>query len=159
MLFQLFEQRPELIGPSVPHEKCTDFALTWDPGKGALDFSGREAILFRLDSTLRKLNSRCLGMLECFYYPGETASILSVPEDKYEPPLNSTDNPEENLKEAIYLPLIQDIANIRQHKLFPVDFVVEFLHRSLGEIMINDGLQLLSSSSTDGFDSRNFSAT
>ncbi|KIV77691.1 hypothetical protein PV11_09474 [Exophiala sideris] len=134
----------------------TDFALDWQPERDTLDFSDREAILFRLDSTLRKLNSRCLGMLECFYYPGEVARSFSVSTEDYKPPLNPSTMYEECLNEGVFLPIIQEVAHTRQHKLFPFDFGVDFLHRSLRDFMISDGLQRLRQGSNDDFDPRTY---
>ncbi|KAK4947888.1 hypothetical protein LTR10_013396 [Elasticomyces elasticus] len=134
----------------------TDFALEWQPERGGLDFTYREGILFRLDSTLRKLNSRCLGILECFYYPGEAARQVSVGEDLFEPPLTSSVMHAESLDETVFLPIIHEVASMRQHKLFPFDFGVDFLHRSLRDYMMSDGLQRLRQGSSDDFDPRNY---
>ncbi len=116
----------------------TDSALAWQPAAGATDDLGLEAILIRLDSTLRKLKSRCLGS-----------------EDVYEPPLQAPTEAE-SLDEAVFLPIIHDVANVKQHKLFSFDFSVDFLHRSLRDFMVSDGLRLLRPDSSFEFDSWNF---
>lgn len=54
-----------LVDISFVGERHEDFATAPSYNFGCLDFLEREALLARTLSTFRKLNSRCMGMLEC----------------------------------------------------------------------------------------------
>ena len=163
MMFQIALHEEEYFKPgnslrlldmSFTSETDTDFSLSWASGQGTFHLRDRESILFHLDSTIRKLNSRSLGLLECFYYPGETARFLSEPADDYEPTQNLKMQSDDLLSGAAFHPLIQGVAASPQHRLFAFDFGIDFLHRSLRDFLSGEGLRLLEQYTDGPFDSR-----
>lgn len=76
-----------------------------------LDFTNLQKIYFHLDSTLRRINSRCLCLLECQYLEGSGASAYG--DTSEEGPRKSTN------------PIVQ---------IF--DWQVNFLHRSFRDILL-----------------------
>src|SRR2546430_1411524 len=72
-----------LLDLSFIDEERPNFALTDQYNFRDLDLADREGLKFRLDSTVRRLNSRCMGLLECLYEPNDDLELydLEPPEE------------------------------------------------------------------------------
>lgn len=132
-------------------DRCDEnFAVSWQPGSGLLDFADKNGLLFQLDSALRKLNSRCLGLLECHYLAYETSGLLNV----YHGENVFLDHASMN-DEGLH-PTIRRAAESGGDELFAFDFHVDFLHRSLRDFISDRGPQLFRDFAQDEFGVRNF---
>jgi hypothetical protein len=115
-----------LIDLSFSEEEAPDFALTGHYSFEDVDFADLEALQFRLDSTVRRLNSRCMGLLECQYQ--NTYLKDSMVED-------SEDDDEDSAGQG-FQPRIQPKIFAGPDLLPIFNVTVDFLHRSCRDFFL-----------------------
>jgi len=147
-----------LIDLSFIDEGRPDFALTGRYSYKDLDLTNWEALQFRLDSALRRLNSRCMGLLECQYQPEWLVGDVPYPAAS-----QLTEEVEQDAQ----------VANIRSGQIFepsiypqifrgPIPLsaftiTIRFLHRSCRDFLLTSEVQSLLHKYTHGpYDSRMF---
>lgn len=107
----------------------TDYALSKHREEYIDLFNDADALMYALDSTLRRLSSRCKGLLQCnFHVPG--ASYRAVT--------------------ALPATLVQPL---HENKHMAFNFQIDFMHRSLRDFFLESGLQELLG---ETFDARNY---
>lgn len=118
-------------------------------------------IAFRLDSTLRLLNSCCMGILECHNHSNLEKSQLIDDEDRGKPLAitmseNAQDNDWTTAKQTAASP--GDPSNIMQCDLFRANtLTVDFFHRTCRDFLLTPIAQDLLHNSTHGsYDARFF---
>ena len=137
-----------LLDFSFIEEGKPDFALEPSYSFSGLDFVNTGAMAFRLESTMRKLNSRCMGLLECH---GDV--------DQY---FNLNDSQKRNDRESSTTTdrryMIDAVESLDDFEVFPIaNMIVDFLHRSLRDFLITPKVQALLHSYTQGpYDARMF---
>ena len=135
-----------LLDVSLVEEGISDFALLDEHGSRSLSFADPKALQYRLDTAFRKLQSRCKGLLECFYRPGSTRYenlhvADSDEEDGADECLSHQDSgTETELSEAVPSALTTTTSH-HQDKLYMFDFEVGFLHRSLRDFLLTPASQ------------------
>jgi len=119
-----------LLDFSFIEEGKPDFALQPFYQFSGLDFADTGAMAFRLESTMRKLNSRCMGLLECH---GEADQIFQPRklEEESDDEASTTTDFEYLRSNKINVPL--DAAELLDDSdLFTMTHLtIDFLHRSL----------------------------
>lgn len=108
----------------------TDFALSEEHKEEYLRlFQDTDALIFALDSTLRRLSSRCKGLLQCnLHTPGASHRAIT----------------------ALTTPIIH---MVRGNKHMVLHFQIDFMHRSLRDYLQESGAQELLGGT---FDARNY---
>ena len=148
-----------LLDFSFIEEGKPDFALDPFYGFSGLDIANTGALAFRLESTMRKLNSRCLGLLECHNEPDKGLELRRM--------FTEDSDDEESDGEASTM---IDFAHRKNTKIsVPLDaselsdvlatasMSVDFLHRSLRDFLLTPKIQTLLHSYTQGpYDARMF---
>lgn len=114
-----------LIDLSFLDEGRPDFALSGQYNFRGLNLVDPEILQFRLDSAMRRLNSRCMGLLECRY--------------------GSTDESGQSFEPSLYPHIVRDPTLLRPFKL-----TVGFLHRSCRDFLLNPDIQSLLHQYTQG---------
>jgi hypothetical protein len=148
-----------LIDLSFIDEGCPDFALTRRYNHKDLNLTDCEKLQFRLDSTMRLLNSRCMGLLECQYHPDqqidEDGYDLVIPQPAEEVQENAQDTEireGQNFEPSIYPQIFRAPNSLRAFSL-----TVDFLHRSCRDFLLTPEIQCLLHQYTHGsYDSRMF---
>jgi len=141
-----------LIDLSFIDEGRPDFALTGQYRHKNLNLTDPEALQFRLDSAIRRLNSRCMGLLECRYQPnylfGENHSLeASRPMEEL-----SGIRSGQSFEPSIYPQIFRGPIPFSAYRL-----TVEFLHRSCHDFLLTSEAQSLLHQYTHGpYDSRMF---
>lgn len=134
---------------SFIEEGNSDFALNPSYNFSQLDFTDRGAMAFRLESTIRKLNSRCMGLLNCSDQQYQIFHGLR--------PFSDENFETINMKEFEYPP--SDRTNTRvdakvsldDSKLFATaQLTVDFLHRSLRDFLLTSKVQTMLHQHTHG---------
>ena len=127
-----------------------DFALAPSYNFSQLDFADSDAMAFRLESTVRKLNSRCMGLLECY------------DNGNYIPQLNKFDDDSDDV-ESVWMSLMIGEPLDAMELLKDADIVtaahltVDFIHRSLRDFLLTPTVQSLLHQYTRGpYDARMF---
>ncbi|CAI7609738.1 unnamed protein product [Penicillium palitans] len=139
-----------LFDLSFTDESSPDFALVEPLNHRKVSMNDREGLRFRLDSTLRRLNSRCMGLLECTYNPGNLSDLfcgvsteiskgtLLYQSRKFEPSIYS------------------EIFN-GPYLLHSFMLTVDFLHRCCRDFLLSPQIQSLLHQYTEGqYDARMF---
>ena len=122
-----------LLDFSFIEEGKPDFALDPIYNISGLDFADAGAVAFRLESTLRKLTSRCMGLLEC---PG-------VADQNFQPTKAFQEESDDEIPDSV----VVNIGNLN----------VDFLHRSLRDFLLTSKVQTLLHEFTQGpYDARMF---
>jgi len=141
-----------LIDLSFIEEERPDFALKVRYSFRDLDLADREALQFRLDSTFRRLNSRCMGLLECQYQPNDFLGLLDLE------PLSWWGVQDADVKtgqsfEPSICPTVFGGPNV----LRAFNLTVGFLHRSCRDFLLAPETQSLLQQYTQGpYDARTF---
>jgi len=147
-----------LIDLSFIDEEKPEFAIEKDYDFGSFNLADSEEIQYRLDCTARRVNSRCMGLLECKY-------------DAYSPIFNMWDHSGGETSQF-------DLAALSMRRKAQIDllerldhqsafggnniyrafnFYVDFLHRSCRDFLLSAKSQALLHQYTDGpFDARSF---
>ncbi|KAK6067839.1 nucleoside-diphosphate-sugar epimerase family protein [Seiridium cupressi] len=118
-----------------------DFALNRINSGNALDFTDLRNMDSKLDSALRCLNSRCLGLLECRFMPGSTEKYEHYYDDldSEEIPMSSPGAVNEDGDEVMVIPYPDTHVPFPQSSN-PIEFFnwhVDFLHRSFRDFLLN----------------------
>ncbi|PYH96452.1 hypothetical protein BO71DRAFT_482045 [Aspergillus ellipticus CBS 707.79] len=131
-------------------EKRADFALG-NPSKFqdiALD--DHEGLQFCLDSTMRRLNSRCMGLLECIYAPDDVFDMFDI--DPMEAGDETMYSHGMKFEPSMYSAIFQGPGSIR-----PFMLTVDFLHRCCRDFLLSPEIQTLLFEYTEGpYDARMF---
>jgi hypothetical protein len=128
-----------LIDLSFIDEGRPDFALTSAYNYQALDLTDSERLQFRLDSTMRRLNSRCVGLLECQYQPNEDLDDDSYGTEEAERNAQGT----EIRRGQHFEPSIYPQIFCNHNTLLAFNFTVDFLHRSCRDFLLTPEVQSL----------------
>jgi hypothetical protein len=139
-----------LLDLSFTDESSPDFALADPFNHRKISMDDREGLRFRLDSTIRRLNSRCMGLLECTYNPDNFFDLFSE---------ESTEELEETLlyqglkfEPSIYSEIFDGPDLLR-----PFMLTVDFLHRCCRDFLLSPHIQTLLHQYTEGrYDARMF---
>ena len=145
-----------LLDFSFIDEGKPDFALNPSYRSSGLDFEDTGAMAFRLESTMRKLNSRCMGLLECHGEVDPFFQLSYSQEDSDQDSSTGTlfeytrsNGANEPLDPAILLDGIE-VSNIAR-------LTVTFLHRSLRDFLLTPKVQSLLKHHAQGpYDARMF---
>lgn len=137
-----------LIDLSFIDEGRPDFALTGQYSFRDLDLADREGLQFRLDSTIRRLNSRCMGLLECQYQPQYQIDVDGYDLDAQDAEIRRG----QNFEPSIYPQIFRGPNSLRMFNL-----TVDFLHRSCRDFLLTPEIQSLLHRYTHGpYDPRMF---
>jgi hypothetical protein len=146
-----------LIDLSFIDEGRPEFALTGQYGFGRPDFSDPASLSFFLDSSFRRLNSCCMGLLECRKRDSQ------IEEDSYD--VTATVQDEQHLRMSPHIVAIQgqslihsaDVPNSESSErqrggktLRAFSFIVDYLHRSCQDFLLTPDIQHLLHEYTDG---------
>ena len=137
-----------LLDFSFIEEGKPDFALEPSYNFSGLDFANTGAMAFRLESTMRKLNSRCLGLLECH---GDVDEFLDLGDSQ-----KRSDRESSTTTDRRYM--IDAVELLDDVEVFPIaNLTVDFLHRSLRDFLLTPKVQALLHGYTQGpYDARMF---
>lgn len=134
-----------LIDLSFVDEGRPDFILANQHYSTDLDFTDREALEFRLDSTFRRLNSRCMGLLECHYLPYTYGSDEEM-DLMVSPPIGELSQGGQDTE------IRRGNTSVQVFKL-----TVDFLHRSCRDFLLTPEIQGFLHQYTQGqYDARMF---
>ena len=149
-----------LIDISFVGEQHEDFATRPGYNFGCLNLLDRDSVLARISSTLRKLNSRCMGMLECVYDSSNRFSKnLNLDINDRAASLDKTYGATRLLGSSRYqwrvsedeLDVSFQLKGARATELQDiVDLKVKFLHRSLHDFLLTPNMQAYLRRYTDG---------
>ena len=144
-----------LIDFSFVEEENPSFALDNGYNFAELNFADERAVAFRLESTIRKLNSRCVGLLECYHSDYEFLRMCRFDEDddgsdEFALPLIFSSN---KVNMPLDAPKLLDGSSV-----FTIAYsTVDFLHRSLRDFLLTPVTQNLLHQYTQGpYDARMF---
>jgi hypothetical protein len=141
-----------LIDLSFIDEGRPDFALSSQYDYKGLNLTDREKFQFRLDSTMRRLNSRCMGLLECRYHAGEEIELIAHQKHFSSIPKLYTIRSGQVFEPSIYPEIFQGT-----NPLTAFNFTIDFLHRSCRDFLRTPEIQRLLHQYTHGpYDSRMF---
>lgn len=147
-----------LMDISFLDEAKPEFAIEKDYDFSRLDLADSEEVQYRLDSTARRLNSRCMGLLECQY-------------DAYSAIFDMWDHSHQETSQfhlgslAMNKKAQLDLLETSDHKSAfggnnvyrAFNFYVDFLHRSCRDFLLSSESQALLQQYTGGqFDVRSF---
>ena len=157
ILFQLALFREDQFRSLHPHylldfsfveESTPNFALDPSYQFTRLNLADRGALSFRLESTSRKLNSRCKGLLECYVQNEEQ---IDIEELVFKQDLGFTSADEKDFHLGATDSLALSTAYAMQC------LTVDFLHRSLRDFLLTPRIQSLLHHHTQGpYDTRGF---
>lgn len=137
-----------LLDFSFIEEGKPDFALEPSYIFSGLDFANTGAMAFRLESTMRKLSSRCMGLLECHRDVDEFFELSDSQEWSERESSTTTDRRY----------MIDAAEMLDDSEVFPTpNLIVDFLHRSLRDFLLTPKIQALLHRYTQGpYDARMF---
>ncbi|KAJ6021521.1 hypothetical protein N7540_007025 [Penicillium herquei] len=139
-----------LIDLSFIDESSPDFLLTDPFNHSKISINDREGLKFRLDSTLRRLNSRCMGLLECTY---STDGFVDLFDEGNKEELEYAFHHQGLKFEPSTYPDIFDGPNL--FRIFMLN--VGFLHRCCRDFLLSPQIQSLLYRYTEGqYDARAF---
>ncbi|KAL4895139.1 hypothetical protein BDV59DRAFT_174518 [Aspergillus ambiguus] len=142
-----------LLDLSFTDEPSPDFALL-DPLKcRKISMDDREGLKFRLDSTVRRLNSRCMGLLECTYHPDTSSDLFGEKATgKYEERSHRSLYQGLKFEPSLY-PEVFDGPNLLRSFMLKV----HFMHRCCRDFILSPHIQRLLHQYTEGpYDARMF---
>src|SRR5271156_3335491 len=148
-----------LIDLSFIEEERPDFALKARYRFRDLNLADREGLEFRLDSTIRRLNSRCMGLLECEYQPNDDSDLFnSEPPEEGKGALYGRGVPGADVRTAqSFEPSIYPTVFGGPNLLCAFNLTVDFLHRSCRDFLLAPETQSLLHQYTQGpYDARMF---
>ena len=129
-----------LLDFSFIEQRSSQFALSGCYNFRELDFSKKATIAFRLGSTLRKLNSRCLGLLECHE---DREKSLTVQDFHLGEDLNiARDEHGDVSPERTSQLLSKSAADLDEsNALRAAGWTVDFSHRSVRDFLLDPRMQ------------------
>ncbi|KAJ9244377.1 hypothetical protein DTO169E5_1982 [Paecilomyces variotii] len=137
-----------LLDLSFTDESSPDFALADSFMRHKISINDREGLRFRLDSTIRRLNSRCMGLLECTYNPDTFFNLFD--EGSTEELQDTSFYQGRKFEPSIYSHVF-DGPNL----LRPFMLTVDFLHRCCRDFLLSPHIQSLLHQYTGGqYDAR-----
>jgi hypothetical protein len=145
-----------LLDFSFIEEGKPDFALHPFYIFSGLDFADTGAMAFRLESTMRKLNSRCMGLLECHDEVDQGFQLRKLQEDS-DDEASTTTGFEYLGSNKTNVPL--DAAELldKSDVFTMAHLTIDFLHRSLRDFLLTPKVQTLLHQYTQGpYDARMF---
>ena len=129
-----------LLDFSFVEQRSPQFALSGFYNFQELNFTEKAAIAFRLGSTLRKLNSRCLGLLECHEDADKSFTIQEFHLGDDLKMAREKDNEEPSEGESYFLS--KAAADLDEsNALKAAGWTVDFLHRSIRDFLLNPKIQ------------------
>ena len=158
-LFQIALYREQHFGSLHPNylldftfveEGRPDFALAPSFSFSQLDFADSDAMAFRLESTARKLNSRCMGLLQCYDDGNYVPQLNNFSDSCDDIEFLWSDSQNSEPRDAMELLKGSDI-------LTAAHLTLDFLHRSLRDFLLTPAVQTLLHQYTQGpYDARMF---
>ena len=145
-----------LLDFSFIEEGRPDFALNPSYKFSVFDFADTGAMVFRLESTLRKLNSRCMGLLEC---QGEADQLFQLRMFQEESGDETSTTADSGFRKSNKINVPLDSANIwNDLEVFDMaHLAIDFLHRSLRDFLLTPKVQNMLHQYTQGpYDARMF---
>ncbi|KAJ9264012.1 hypothetical protein DTO195F2_2539 [Paecilomyces variotii] len=137
-----------LLDLSFTDESSPDFILADSFEHHKISINDREGLRFRLDSTTRRLNSRCMGLLECTYNPD---SFFELFDEGSTEELQDTSLYQGRKFEPSIYSHVFDGPNL----LRPFMLTVDFLHRCCRDFLLSPHIQSLLHQYTGGqYDAR-----
>lgn len=138
-----------LLDFSFIEQRSPQFALSGFYNFQELNFTEKAAIEFRLESTLRKLNSRCLGFLECHE---DTDKYFTIQDFRLWDDLKmARENDNEELWEGESRFLSKAVADLGEsNALKAAGWTVGFSHRSVRDFLLTPKMQLWLHQHTQG---------
>ena len=129
-----------LLDFSFVEQQSPLFALSDSYNFQELNFTDKATIAFRLGSTLRKLNSRCLGLLECHEDTDKPFTVQKFhPEDDF---VMARERDNEELSEGKLCLLSKAVADLDEsNALKAAGWTVDFSHRSVRDFLLNPKMQ------------------
>ena len=133
-----------------------DFALNPLYDFSVLDFTKTSAVAFRLESTMRKINSRCRGLLECEIQANQFFPLQSFEEESNDE--QSTSTPFGCLQSNNISVAFDYEASLNGLEVFYIaQLPINFVHRSLRDFLLTPKAQTLLHQYTNGpYDARMF---
>ena len=145
-----------LLDFSFVEEGKPDFALDPSYDFSNLDFLNLDAMAFRLESTMRKLTSRCMGLLEC-HHDREMEKLARFQEDDDEGSIEMDSSYPYMRSDEIHVPISNTKLPDEKEVLTIANLTVEVLHRSLRDFLLTPKAQTLLHQYTHGpYDTRMF---
>lgn len=127
-----FSKHPlRLLDLSFTDETAPDSALS---SRGRISLSDREELRFHLDSTARRLNSRCMGLLECTYNPDDFFELFT---EEYADDLEELSRYQGLKFEPSMYSEIFDGPDLSRSFMLTIDF----LHRSCRDFLLSPQIQ------------------
>ncbi|KAJ9325557.1 hypothetical protein DTO027B5_6331 [Paecilomyces variotii] len=137
-----------LLDLSFTDESSPDFALADSFKHDKISINDREALRFRLDSTIRRLNSRCMGLLECTYNPDSFFDLFD--EESTEEFQDTSLYQGRKFEPSIYSHVFDSPTLLR-----PFMLTVDFFHRCCRDFLLFPHIQSLLHQYTGGrYDAR-----
>jgi hypothetical protein len=145
-----------LLDFSFIEEGKPDFALNPFYKFSGLDFADTGAMAFRLESTMRKLNSRCMGLLECLDEAYETFELINFQEESDDEASTTTEFGDQRSNKS-NMPLNAAELLDDSEVFTTARLTIDFLHRSLRDFLLTPKVQTLLHQYTQGpYDARMF---
>ncbi|KAK9850725.1 hypothetical protein MYU51_011815 [Penicillium brevicompactum] len=140
-----------LLDLSFIDEPSPDFALVDTSSYLKLPMRDPERLRLRLDATLRRINSRCMGLLECTYNPDDFFGLFGE---------QSTEESRDIISHCQDLKLEPSVYPSTFHGLNTLQYfmlTVDFLHRCCRDFLISSNTrELLHQYSGGQYDARMF---
>lgn len=147
-----------LMDLSFIDEEEPTFAIQENYDFGKLNLTDSEEIQYRLESTARMLNSRCMGLLECHY---DAYNINFPTRDDSDEETSQFELANASLSQTFQRNLLETPDHVSAfgghevHRAF--NFYIDFLHRSCRDFLLSSESQELLHHYTGGpFDARTF---
>ncbi|KAI9149984.1 hypothetical protein HJFPF1_09731 [Paramyrothecium foliicola] len=111
-------------------------------------FSSREALYLRLESAIRRLNSRCLGLVECQFQPGVAETVHLQRRHGPGSDIPAADNGDASSVIASLIKwaasdgvdgAMKDVQTVELARIY--NFKVNFLHRSFRDFLVTPEVQ------------------
>lgn len=129
-----------LLDFSFVEQRSLQFALSGFNNIQELNFTKKAAIAFRLGSTLRKLNSRCLGLLECHEDMDKSSAVQEFHLGDDLEMAQERDNEEQSEGKSHLLS--NAAADLDESSaLKAAGWTVDFSHRSVRDFLLNPKMQ------------------
>lgn len=145
-----------LLDFSFIEEGKPDFALNPFYNFSGLGITDTGAMAFRLESTMRKLNSRCIGLLEC---DGEADQVFQLRKFQQESDDEASTTTDFGCLRSGKVNVPSDPAKSVDYSevLTTAHLTIDFLHRSLRDFLLTPKVQILLHQYTQGpYDARMF---
>ncbi|KAJ9285045.1 hypothetical protein DTO021C3_7322 [Paecilomyces variotii] len=137
-----------LLDLSFTEQSSPDFAPADSFKQHTISMNDREGLRFRLDSAIRRLNSRCMGLLECTYNPDSFFDLFD--EESTEEFQDTSLYQGRKFEPSIYSHIFDSPTLLR-----PFMLTVDFFHRCYRDFLLSPHIQGLLHQYTGGrYDAR-----